>query len=94
MRIKSDLILRHIGNEHIIIDPSKEVVDMAKVYTLNETAAWLWKQLENKDFTIKKMVELLLLRYDVDRERATTDTRTLAENFENQGLLTDGHGIE
>ena len=51
MRIKKDLVLRRVGAGFIIIDPNKGVIDMAKVYILNETATWLWKEIVNKDFS-------------------------------------------
>ena len=52
MRLNSNLILRQVGGEYMIVNPFSETMDMAQVYSLNETAAWLWKQLENKEFTV------------------------------------------
>ena len=52
MRLNSNLILRQVGGEYMIVNPFSETMDMAQVYSLNETAAWLWKQLENKEHTV------------------------------------------
>ena len=54
MRLNSNLILRQVGGEYMIVNPFSEAMDMAQVYSMNETAAWLWKQLENKEFTQMK----------------------------------------
>ncbi len=40
MKLREDLMLRHLGDEYVIIDPEQDMVDMSKVYTLNETAAF------------------------------------------------------
>ena len=32
----------------MIINPYSEAADMTQVISLNETAAWLWKQVEEK----------------------------------------------
>ena len=89
MKWKKGLVLRHIGNEYIIIEPDKGVVDMAKVYTLNEVAAWLWKQLEEKDFTVEQMEDLLMQRYEVKYEQVRKDIETLLIQLKKQGLIVE-----
>ena len=89
MKLRKGLVLRHVGNEHIIIDPHRGVVDMTKVYTLNEVAAWLWKQLENTDFTVQQMEELLMQRYQVESEQLHEDVETLVSQLKMQGLIEE-----
>ena len=50
----------------MIVNPFSETMDMAQVYSLNETAAWLWKQLENKEFTVDEAGALLCNEYEVN----------------------------
>lgn len=87
MRLREDLILRHVGDDYIIVEPGQDQIDMSKVYTLNETAAWLWEQLQSSDFSIADVTNLLLERYDVDEQTAATDAEKLIEIFQKQGLL-------
>jgi hypothetical protein len=87
MRIKKDLVLRRIGAGFIIIDPDKGVIDMAKVYILNETATWLWKEIVDKDFTSDELIHLLLSRYAVTEEQARKDVNELIDSFKKQNLL-------
>lgn len=89
MKWKNGLVLRHIGNEYIIIEPDRGMVDMARVYTLNEVAAWLWEQLEEKDFTVGQMEELLLQRYEVEYERVHKDVEILIADLKKQGMLVE-----
>lgn len=87
MKIKKDLVLRRIGAGFIIIDPDKGVIDMAKVYILNETATWLWKEIVDKDFTSDELIQLLLSRYAVSEEQAKKDVNELIDSFKKQNLL-------
>ncbi len=87
MRIKKDLVLRRIGAGFIIIDPDKGVIDMAKVYILNETTTWLWKEIVDKDFTSDELIHLLLSRYAVTEEQARKDVNELIDSFKKQNLL-------
>jgi Coenzyme PQQ synthesis protein D (PqqD). len=87
MKLRSDLVLRTIGSDHLIVDPSQDMVDLSTVYTLNSSAAWLWEQLKGKEFNSDTVVELLCENYDVDTEQAKSDAEILLQDFKKQGLL-------
>ncbi|WP_437920466.1 PqqD family protein [Sphingobacterium sp. LRF_L2] len=89
MKLRKDLILRHIGDDYIIVEPGQEQIDLSKVYTLNETAAWLWEELKNKDFALEDMVALLCSEYDVTADIALIDAKQLVRDFQKQGLIID-----
>lgn len=87
MKLKSDLILRQMGTEYVIVDPSQDVVDMSRVFTLNETAAFIWRALEEKEFDKELIAEILLDQYDVDYDQALEDADILINEFTKEGLL-------
>jgi len=87
MELRDDLVLRHVGEDYMIVDPGQDVVDMSTVFNLNDSAAWLWKELEGREFTKVTMVELLTQRYEVTAEQAEGDVRKLIEIFEKYKLL-------
>lgn len=87
MKLRADLVLRTIGSDHMIVDPGQEMVDLSTVYTLNDSAAWLWKQLKGIDFTNTSIVTLLCQQYDVTEQQALADAEVLIKDFEKQGLL-------
>ncbi|WP_426790078.1 PqqD family protein [Sphingobacterium sp. WOUb80] len=89
MKLRSDLILRTIGSDHLIVDPSQDMVDLSTVYTLNSSAAWLWEELKGKEFNTDTIVELLVENYEVSKEQAQSDTAILLEDFQKQGLLEE-----
>ena len=90
MRFKEGLTLRKIGEDYVIVAPEQGMVDLSKVYSLNETAAWLWEELGGKDFDASKMVELVRDRYDVEHlplEDVEQDIEKLIEFFDQNGLV-------
>ncbi|KGE14163.1 PqqD family protein [Sphingobacterium deserti] len=87
MNLREDLILRHVGEDYIIVEPGQDQIDMSRVYTLNETAAWLWEQLQGKEFQLSDVTNLLLDRYEVDETTAADDAEKLIELFRAQNLL-------
>ena len=87
MRIKENLVLRRIGNEHVIIVPGKDSVDLTEVYTLNETSVWIWEKLKTEDFTAEQIVNLLMSHYDVDREMAMSDVQEFIDILSQGGLI-------
>lgn len=89
MKLRTDLILRTIGSDHLIVDPNQDMVDLSTVYTLNSSAAWLWEELKGKDFDTDTIVELLVENYEVSKEQAQSDAAILLEDFQKQGLLEE-----
>lgn len=87
MKLRNDISLRKVGKEYIIVDPSQDMVDMSKVFTLNETAAFLWEELQGLNFELEDMVELLLDHYEIDRETAEKDCLKLIEVLQNGSLI-------
>ena len=66
MKIKEGFILRTICGEHIVVGEGLAQVNFNKMLSLNESAAYLWKEVEGKDFTQEDLVKLLLDRYEVE----------------------------
>ena len=87
MKLREDLVLRRVGKDHVIVDPGQDMVDMSKVFTLNDSAAWLWNQLMGNEFTSEGMLNLLLEQYDVSKEQALEDVNVLIGIFKENGLL-------
>ncbi len=87
MKIREDLVLRHIGSDYIIIDPGHDMIDMSKVITLNETAAWIWQQLDGVDFDENTIIDLLVEKYEVDVDQVKKDVDELMQTLISQELI-------
>ena len=89
MRLLDGFVLRSICNEHIVTGEGLARVDFSKVISLNSTAAYLWEQVQDRDFTAEDLVDLLTERYDVDRERARADVDKLLVSWREAGLMAE-----
>lgn len=69
MKIKEGFILRNIAGSNIVVPFGDRYLDFNGMITLNETGAFIWKQLEN-DVDEATIVKAILGEYDVDEARA------------------------
>lgn len=87
MRLRADLTLRKLGDEYLIVDPGQDMIDMSKVFTLNDTAAKLWEYMQDKDFEAEAMVQVLVSHFEVEEEVATQDVLHLLDQLEQHELV-------
>jgi hypothetical protein len=87
MRLLDGLVLRTLCGEHIVTGEGLARVDFSRVVSLNATAAYLWEQVEGKDFTPDDLVALLTARYDVDEARAREDVDKMLVSWREAGLI-------
>ena len=82
MRTKKGFKLRNICGENIIVAEGKENIDFTNIISMNETSAFLWEQIEQKDnFDAETLTEILLDNYDVDKETALNDASELIKQW-------------
>jgi hypothetical protein len=89
MRLLEGFVLRSICGEHIVTGEGLARVDFSKVISLNPSAAYLWEQIKDKDFTADDLVALLTARYDVDAERARADVDKLLASWREAGVMAE-----
>jgi len=87
MRLRSDLTLRKIGSEYMIVEPGKGMVDLSKVYSLNKTAAFLWNELQGRDFSEDDVAEILVEEYGLTPRTAFIDGSKLLQHFKTENLI-------
>ncbi len=69
---KSNCVSRKIDDELVIVPIKDDVADMDFLYTLNETASFVWNRLDGET-SLKKIAEQLTENYEVDYETASED---------------------
>lgn len=89
MKLREGLVLRPLGAQYIVTGDNLSPVDFSKVVSMNATAAYLFKELKDREFTAEDMAKLLTDRYDVSAETALADARTLAASWQDAGLLAE-----
>ena len=85
MKLKDGFILREVAGEMVVI-PSGDALDLNMMITLNETGAFLWKQLE-RETTLDGVVAALLSEYDVEEEAARTHVAAFVEKLKQHDFL-------
>ena len=77
-----DIVWRRIGEESILVPVRREVGELDSVYSLNETAAFIWSQIDGKK-TVAQIRESLLAEFEVGEQQAAADLdRCLAQLVE------------
>lgn len=85
---KPDLKLRKIGNRYMIVDVSENCANLTDVYSLNETAAWLWNAIcQGSGNTVDELAGALCEVYNVEKERALRDVEAQVEDWEKMGII-------
>lgn len=86
MKVKDGFILRTIAGSHIIVPVGSASVDFNGMITLNDSAAFLWKQIE-KGAEIEDLVKALLNEYEVDEDTARTCSVNFVEKLKEAGCI-------
>ena len=89
MKLKENLTVRKIGDEYMIVSDSDAGLDYTRVISLNETAAYLVEEVGKREFTKDEWIELLMNKYDVEREVAVADVEVLIDKFVKEGLFEE-----
>ena len=86
MKLVEGFTLRNIMGQPTIIGEGVAQVDFNKLITLNQTAAFLWEQLEGKEFALEDVVSLLMDTFAIDRELAEKDAESICRKWIELGL--------
>ncbi len=89
MRINEGFELREMCGEHIVIGTGMTNIDFSKVISLNESAVYLWREIEGKEFTLEMLVSLLTEQYDVPYDTALSDITALVNKWSEVGIVSD-----
>lgn len=87
MILKKGFKSRTICGEFVLTPETERQVDFNRLISMNETAQFLWNRLQDKDFQVSDMVELLLEEYEVEKEQAVADCEKLVLDWREAGLL-------
>jgi hypothetical protein len=66
------VVTRKTGNEYVLVPVTDNIADMDSVYTLNETGAYIWEQIDGEK-TVAEIIDLVTQEYEVDKDTAGKD---------------------
>ena len=87
MKIIEGFRLRDVMGQATVIGEGVNQVNFNKLITLNNSAAFLWKQVEDKEFDDTTLADLLVEEYGIDRELAEKDSKAIAAQWLDAGLV-------
>jgi methyltransferase-like protein len=74
------IVTRKTGNEYVLVPVANNIADMNSVYTLNETGAFIWEQIDGKR-SIEEIIAALLSEFETDERTATDDVLSFLEEM-------------
>lgn len=86
MRLKEGFRMRTLGRDVILTAEGLNSVNFNKMISLNSSAAYLWERVAGREFTPEDLAEMLMEKYDVDRDTALKDSRAVAESWIEAGI--------
>lgn len=66
------VVTRKTGNEYIIVPVTDNIADMDSIFTLNETGAFIWEQIDGEK-SVEEIIRLVVDEFEIDRDTATKD---------------------
>jgi hypothetical protein len=78
----SSVVTRKTGNEYILVPVTDNIADMDSVYTLNETGAFIWEQIDGKK-PVEEIIDLVTREYETDKETAVKDVFDFIDRMQN-----------
>ena len=87
MKTNNGFILRSLGKEFILVAEGLEAVEASHMVSMNESAAFLWKAVEGKEFDTKTLADLLVEEYDIAQEVAERDVAKLIQTWQDAGVI-------
>lgn len=80
-KMKSKFVAREVGSELIIVPLTGNVAQMSELFTLNETAKFLWESI-SENANDEDIAKLLTDEFDVDAETARQDVSAFLANMD------------
>jgi len=76
----SSVVTRKTGNEYVLVPVTNNIADMDSVYTLNETGAFIWEQIDGKR-SVHEIINELTNEFEIDDDTATEDVLLFLEDM-------------
>ena len=74
------IVTRKTGDEYVLVPVTENIADMNSVFTLNETGAFIWEQIDGKK-TVEEIISELSSEYDIPEDQAERDVIEFIQNL-------------
>jgi hypothetical protein len=81
------IVFREIAGEMILVPIRQNVGDLESIYTLNETAAFMWGLIDGRR-TVREIRDAVIAEYEVEEGEAEQDVLALLAQLASFGGVT------
>ena len=89
MKLKRGYKVREVAGNYMLLPYGEESINFNCVFSMSESAAWLWNALQDKKFDESEALSLILGEYDVDEATALNDVRSVIRSWKENGVLDE-----
>ena len=86
MKVKEGFVLRSVAGSNVVVPVGAASVDFNGMITLNDSGAFLWRELE-KGADVDSLTAALLREYEVDEETVRKCAADFTEKLLDAGCL-------
>lgn len=87
MKTKKGFKLRTVCGENIVVAEGIANIDFSRIISMNESSAYLWNNVQGKEFDTDTLVKLILDEYDTDEATARRDIDQLIQKWIEAGIV-------
>jgi len=87
MKIKDGFTLKNIHGQQVIVASGEALKGYTSSIVLQETAAFLWKCLENGEMNKEQLVHALLDNFDISTVLALADVDSFFKTLKENGII-------
>lgn len=87
MKIKSGFVMRNVCGEHVVSAEGTDTVNFSKLIVLNASGTLIWEAVQDKDFTVETVADVLCENYEVERELALKDAQAFCDKLAENGVI-------
>ena len=90
MQIKKDFTIQKVGgSSYVAVAVGETSKTFHGMIRLNETGAFLWKLMAEKDCSEEELVDAMLAEYDAEREVVANDVHRIVESLATANVFVE-----
>ena len=87
MKLKKEYKVRSMAGENVVIMQGAMGSDMTRIISLNNSSLLLWNALQDKEFEVTDVANILVENYGIDLATAEHDAKAWVEKLHECNLI-------
>ena len=89
MKFKDGYKVRSMAGENVVIMQGTVGSDMTRIISLNDSSLLLWNELQDKEFEVADVANILVENYGIDLATAERDAKAWVEKLQECNLISE-----